>query len=128
MAETLRKYDVHIIDEGSVEGAVDEIKNVLGHMTRMENLITEEAESVLKIIVAQMKPDYVNPYKKWGSFIPFVLYSTHPRYVKTTRLDKGYTSLALDSGYLIIIINSDGKGTIPVKEYMKSDWKSRKGA
>jgi len=124
--KTLRENDIPIIDVDTINDAVEELSLVLGHMDRLEKKITKEAENNLKVIVAQMQPDYVQPYKNWGSHIPFVLYSTHPEYKKGTRLDKGYTSLSLDSGYLIVIISINGKQIIPVQEYLDSNWCSSK--
>ena len=121
--EILRENSIPIIDVDNVGDAIEELDNVFTHMDCIAELTTQEAESKLKLIVAQMKPDYVQPYKKWGSHIPFVLYSTHPEYKKTTRLDKGYTSLSLEDGYLIVIISSDGTRTIPVQEYLEANWK-----
>lgn len=125
VSEILRENNIPIIDADNIEDAVEDLHTVFTHMDRMAELTTQEAEGKLKLIVAQMKIDYVQPYANWGSKIPFVLYSTHPEYRKSTRLDKGYTSLALDAKYLIVIISSDGKRVVPVQEYMDSDWKSR---
>jgi len=54
-------------------------------------------------ITAQMKPDWIEPYKELGENIPVVVKSNHPRYVKGTRLDWGYVQTALDEGYTVEI-------------------------
>ena len=53
----------------------------------------------MKLIVAEMRSDWVEPYARTGSKIPVVVVSTHPQYKLGTRLDYGFVQVALDQGY-----------------------------
>ena len=57
----------------------------------------------LKTIVAEMRPDWVEPYARMGGTIPVVTLSNHPRFTTGTRLDWDFVSIALQDGYALHI-------------------------
>jgi len=59
---------------------------------------------MLKVIVAQMQKDTVEPYCNMeGHRIPVVVVSNHPNYPEGTRLDWGFVQCALRDGYRVAI-------------------------
>lgn len=67
----------------------------------------DNEEGVMKEIMAQMVSDWVEPYRKGGSFIPQVVTSTHPRFSANTRLDWGFVRVALRDGYRVTILPAE---------------------
>ncbi len=117
--KTLSDAGIPVLDADSAEDVVEEIGLIFGHWDRMEKTTTQEAEGKTKVILCRYMDDYVQPYAGWGNKIPFVIYSTHPRYPRNTRLDKGFTSLAKEAGYHIIIISYDGTKLLPPDHYLR---------
>jgi hypothetical protein len=58
-----------------------------------------------KVIIAEMKPDWLEPYRTMGQDIPVVVarLNASPKYMPRTRLDWGMISCALRDGYEIRI-------------------------
>ena len=121
----LRKNRIHIIDATESNEVAEEITNTIHQWDIMSELITEESIKEIKIILAQFKPDFIQPFRMWGSYIPFVIYSTHPEYTKNWRLDKGHTELSIEAGYLVILISPNGKSIISNEYYLNTSWKDQ---
>jgi len=123
--ETLRRHDIPIIDVDNVTDIRSELVNYFTHADRTEKMITADEEKKLKIILAKLARDYVKPYKNWGSYIPFVLYSTHPEYHKGLRMNKGFIECSLEEGYLFVLISPDGEKLENVKKFLETDWRDQ---
>ncbi len=54
-----------------------------------------------KEIEAEMRPDHVKEYA--GGTMPYVIASTHDRFVVGTRLDWGFVNIALRDGFKLVI-------------------------
>ena len=57
-----------------------------------------------KRIVAEIRPDWIEPFATFKHVIPVVIESNHPRFVAGTRLDFGFLAIVMQEGYNVKLV------------------------
>ena len=121
----LRNNKIPII-EGPLEGTVEELFTLFNHWDRTnELLVNEHWERVPleegEIIHCVLVPDFVEPYKSWGSRCAVIVQChEHENLWENQRLDIGRMEHYAEKGYKIVLIDPKTGLKVSVEDFKQA--------